>query len=660
MLGPVFRTHDPAQDRLVAVKAFTLDLLPERVAPFVDGLRALLARAPRHPGVLPLYDAGLEHGTPYLAMAYESGETLDLVIRQRPSLPGRHAADLIARLADAIEALWRHDCGHGALHPRDIFVHGGALQVTGYGLPRLVAAAGVTPPSRRPYAAPEAGEPGADPRADVFSLGAIAHELLTGRRAVGTGEQPGEFGEGWTAEEARALRRLIATALAERPADRFASAQAFADALRAITGDAPATLPLVSEGHDDAFPAEEPAVPVAEPARDEAADVRQPAAPVVAAVTTPRGWEDDLRIAAQPAAPTLDDFELRPGGDRAAHDRTGTDARAGAGEAPRHSDRLAAFDDLDDRVVSAQPPLFGASASADDSAREPSRVLLALVVGIGGLLLGGLLVVWLVDWRPGPAATPGGGAAQTASQQTVASGAADPANGSGATDGRTSPTPPATAPDGTRPTEPAASAATPGRAAATGSAGTEAARTAADRGASTPRSSARSATPPVASRSTSANRRGPAAAPARGRVIVQSEPSGAMVLIDGRLSGETPLSVDDVPLGSHTLQIARPGYAPETRQVTLSAEAPVRNVRVELERGLDLQARAFGAIDVDSRPRGARVSIDGRFVGRSPLRLAELAPGLHVVTLERAAGGAVSRRVEVTAGQIARVQVDLE
>ena len=78
--------------------------------------------------------------------------------------------------------------GHGALHPRDIFVTPDEARASGFGVVDALERVGIRAPVRRPYSAPEriAGGDWGTP-ADVFSLGAIAFELLTGRRPSGPG-----------------------------------------------------------------------------------------------------------------------------------------------------------------------------------------------------------------------------------------------------------------------------------------------------------------------------------------------------------------------------------------------------------------------------------------------------------------------------------------
>jgi hypothetical protein len=147
--------------------------------------------------------------------------------------------------------------------------------------------------------------------------------------------------------------------------------------------------------------------------------------------------------------------------------------------------------------------------------------------------------------------------------------------------------------------------------------------------------------------------------PAPGRVVVRSVPAGALVTVDGRRAGETPVTVTDLSLGAHTLLIARPGYVPRTEQVTITSGAPSRSLTVELRPGLDVAAAQLGSIYVDTRPRGARVTVDGRLVGTTPVRVPELARGEHRVLVELDGFRAHSTVVTVQPGAQARLAVTL-
>jgi hypothetical protein len=109
--------------------------------------------------------------------------------------------------------------------------------------------------------------------------------------------------------------------------------------------------------------------------------------------------------------------------------------------------------------------------------------------------------------------------------------------------------------------------------------------------------------------------------------MIQSVPPGARVLLDGARVGETPLRLT-TPLGRHEIQVARSGYLPRTEHVDLTERAASQTVRVQLRRGTAAATPASGAIDFDSRPRGAKVTVDGRAMGETPVRVADLSAGL--------------------------------
>ena len=232
---------------MIAVKAFRLDIVPELVARLAESLRRLASSGLSHPAIVAPLDAGLEGTTAFLAMEYVAAETLDVALRHLAPMPLDRALPLLSQAAEAIEAAWAAGFGHGALHPRDMFVtlDSNEVRLSGFGVVPALEALGIKPPVRRPYTAPERLEGGEwDQRADVYSLGSIAHELLTRRRPAGPGEQDGALTTGTTPEQRVLIRRVLSAALAERPSGRLATAGAFVDALGAIArGEALTTLP---------------------------------------------------------------------------------------------------------------------------------------------------------------------------------------------------------------------------------------------------------------------------------------------------------------------------------------------------------------------------------------------------------------------------------
>lgn len=158
-------------------------------------------------------------------------------------------------------------------------------------------------------------------------------------------------------------------------------------------------------------------------------------------------------------------------------------------------------------------------------------------------------------------------------------------------------------------------------------------------------------------------------------------------MVNGRWRGRTPLNLDQLPFGKHTLRVVQPGYLPSTQSFTVSANDPIEVLSVRLQRQDAARApqpparsptpaarapvtsartpapgsQSFtGSIYVDSRPRGARVLIDGRPVGTTPLRIPDVRIGAHVIRLELPEHRPWSASTRVAAGEVARVTGSLE
>jgi hypothetical protein len=164
----------------------------------------------------------------------------------------------------------------------------------------------------------------------------------------------------------------------------------------------------------------------------------------------------------------------------------------------------------------------------------------------------------------------------------------------------------------------------------------------------------------------------PAETASRGRLVVRTRPAGARVEIGGRSRGESPATVTDLAYGRHTVRVSRSGYATEQRRVTLSARRPAMTVDVTLRRNPTRAQAApartarpptggfVGTLVVDSRPAGAKVFLDGRGVGVTPLTLPEVSVGSHVIRLDLAGYRRWSTSIRVVAGERERVAASLE
>jgi serine/threonine-protein kinase len=232
----------------VAVKMFRLHVTPAQLEQFVAEIDKLIAADLTHPGIAAPLGAGVVGSSAYLAQDFVAADSLDLSLRSYGPVPFGDAVRIAAQVAGALDFAAAVQVVHGALHPRDILVSADDTRLTGLGIVQALDVVGESSPLRPAYTAPErAAGDNWDRRADIFSLAAVVHELLWGEH-IGT--SAGETVEAITpipGADRAALRAVFARALAEDPADRYETAKAFADALEgcfAIAQPEPALPPL--------------------------------------------------------------------------------------------------------------------------------------------------------------------------------------------------------------------------------------------------------------------------------------------------------------------------------------------------------------------------------------------------------------------------------
>jgi hypothetical protein len=143
----------------------------------------------------------------------------------------------------------------------------------------------------------------------------------------------------------------------------------------------------------------------------------------------------------------------------------------------------------------------------------------------------------------------------------------------------------------------------------------------------------------------------PVAADGMGTLLVQTNPSGATVEVDGQPRGVTPLSLDLSP-GRHTLKLANEGNV-RSMPITIVAGGQVSQL-IELPRASSL----LGELQVRTEPAGAQVTVDGHVYGRAPLTVEGLAPGTHTVLLENELGS-MTQEVKIEAGTTASLVVPM-
>jgi serine/threonine protein kinase len=188
-LGLVYRAQQLSLDRPVLLKTISPQARtdPARMARFRQEAEA--AAKLTHPNIVQVYDSGERDGQSFLAMEFVEGGTLADRTSELP-LPPRRAAELVAALAGAVHCAHQKGIVHGDLRPFNVqLTADGIPKVRGFGLMRLLADGRPGGSARAPagafsnYLAPEqaagAGEVG--PAADIYALGAVLYERLTGR-----------------------------------------------------------------------------------------------------------------------------------------------------------------------------------------------------------------------------------------------------------------------------------------------------------------------------------------------------------------------------------------------------------------------------------------------------------------------------------------------
>jgi hypothetical protein len=162
-----------------------------------------------------------------------------------------------------------------------------------------------------------------------------------------------------------------------------------------------------------------------------------------------------------------------------------------------------------------------------------------------------------------------------------------------------------------------------------------------------------------------------------GSVVVKSTPAGATVLVDGKDYGGTPLTIRDLALGAHRVQVARDGFVTVERRVTIATTKP-QTLTMQLARARSVVpavtkpsatavptpavagGRGPGPLIVESRPAGAKVFVDGRLVGTTPTSVAGIAAGEHAVRLEHEGYRDWSSSVRIEGSEPSRVTASLE
>jgi serine/threonine-protein kinase len=578
-LGPVFRAYHPEDDRLVAIKLFKLDLLPELVHKLVAELQTLIDADLTHPGIAAPLAAGISDVAAYLAQDFVASDSLDSLAREHGPAPPGEAIRIASEIAGALDFAADANVLHGALHPRDILVSPDDARLTGLGIARALDKLGVPVSIRRPYTAPEGqARERWDRRADIFSLAAIAHELLWGRRITALGDEAAAMLTPVGAADVDALRELFARALAPDPRDRFESAGDFIVELKHAIGRAPEVrgrssgrrlvvdedlrLPLEPDLVDEPLVPDEPEIVLERhtdsedyaPAFLQAPDTELPEVNMMPGLKTrPTELEETVRheetvpMVLPPVTPDRTVIHPEP---PALESRPPVRAKAVLVE-----------------EVEVPPPAFAALNEPSRSSLWPLALSLAI----------GLAVGFAAGYASGGRASTQASAEARAADVPSVMQAPAALSGVPETEVRVPGAPaseppkietpkveaPAPRPAQTRPAPTHA----PSRLPASTSKSSAVAK---NRAPSVPPEPARTSATSATGGSTSA-------------MMVESKPSHASVRVDGRMVGQTPLKLPSVAAGDHSIVIEHEGYRRWASSVRIVAGKPSR-VTASLER----------------------------------------------------------------------------
>jgi serine/threonine-protein kinase len=261
-MATVYLARDVRHNRKVALKVLKPELGvvlgPERFLTEIEVTANL-----HHPNLLPLFDSGEAGGILFYVMPYVEGETLRARLERERQFPVDEAVRIAAAVASALDYAHRHNVIHRDLKPENILLHEGQPLVMDFGIALAVSNAGGARVTQTGlslgtprYMSPEqaTGDRQLDARTDIYSLAAICYEMLSG--------DPPHTGSTVQAVIAKVLtdhphgirssrpaipehvEAAVMRGLAKLPADRFATAAQFTDAL---TGVRPVTMPAIAQ-----------------------------------------------------------------------------------------------------------------------------------------------------------------------------------------------------------------------------------------------------------------------------------------------------------------------------------------------------------------------------------------------------------------------------
>ena len=271
-MATVYLAEDLKHDRKVAIKVLRPELSAiigaERFLREIKTIATL-----QHPHILGLIDSGEIDGTAYYVMPFVEGESLRERLEREKQLPIADAVRLASEVASALDYAHRHGVIHRDIKPENVLLHDGSALVADFGIALAVASAGSTRMTETGmslgtprYMSPEQamGEREITARSDVYTLGCVTYEMLTGDPPF-TGSTAQAIIAKVMTEKPVSLQKqrervpdevedAVLTALEKLPADRFATAAEFAEALHGAPGSSGARKSSAARARASASP----------------------------------------------------------------------------------------------------------------------------------------------------------------------------------------------------------------------------------------------------------------------------------------------------------------------------------------------------------------------------------------------------------------------
>ena len=244
--GAVWLAHDPELRRDVAIKTLTMDGTHASVQALLD--EAVIVSRLAHPNIVTLYDAGQEDGSPYLVFEYVGGQTLSALIRDGGRVMPNRAVEIAIQMLRALHSAHLKGVVHRDVKPANVMItDDGIARIMDFGIAALMSdeLPGEDGFHGTPaYMAPEyVADRSFSPRSDVFSVGMVLYEMLTGHPAVAgdnvfevmhrLANVPFKAPSERVSELDEQLDAIVMRALAKKPGERYQSAEQMADSLAA-------------------------------------------------------------------------------------------------------------------------------------------------------------------------------------------------------------------------------------------------------------------------------------------------------------------------------------------------------------------------------------------------------------------------------------------